>query len=163
MKLGAWLKVGILIKVNSDLGKQGRQYVPLSSLYYLDVYGGIILWPQSLLLTPSSTKEPPRSRPLNCSFSPWSPNADRVQSLSDSLCSLYQKKSFLTRSRCENCFAKSSKAIQNSPSFRTRTESSSLSLSDKESHSQLLSLQGPFHSPLPQGFRNLTRWVSPEN
>ena len=63
----------------------------------------------------------------------------------------------LTRSRCENCLAKSSKAIQNSPSFRTLTESRSLSRSDNESHSQLRSLQGPFHSPLPQGFLNLTR------
>ena len=68
----------------------------------------------------------------------------------------------LTRSRCENCLAKSSKAIQNSPSLRTRTERSSLSRSDSESHSQLRSLQGPFHSPLPQGFRSLTRWVSPK-
>ena len=61
-----------------------------------------------------------------------------------------------TRSRCENCLAKSSKLIQNSPSFLTRTLSSSLSLSLRESHSQLLSDQGPFHSPRPQGLRSLT-------
>ena len=67
-----------------------------------------------------------------------------------------------TKSRWENCLAKSSKAIQNSPSFRTRTLSNSLSRSDRESHSQERSLQGPFHSPLPQGFRSLTRWVSPK-
>jgi hypothetical protein len=67
----------------------------------------------------------------------------------------------LTRSRCENCFAKSSNAIQNSPSFLTLAERSSLSLSESESHSQLRSLQGPFHSPLPQGLRSLTRCVSP--
>ena len=60
-----------------------------------------------------------------------------------------------TRSRCENCLAKSSNDIQNSPSFLTRTLSNSLSLSDKLSHSQLLSLQGPFHSPRPQGFLKL--------
>ena len=34
-------------------------------------------------------------------------------------------------------------------------------LSDSESHSQDRSLQGPFHSPFPQGLRSLTRWVSP--
>ena len=66
-----------------------------------------------------------------------------------------------TRSRWENCLAKSSKDIQNSPSFLTLTERSSLSLSERESHSQDRSLQGPFHSPLPQGFLSLTRWVSP--
>ena len=60
------------------------------------------------------------------------------------------------------CDAKSSKAIQNSPSFRTLIARSSLSLSDNESHSQDRSLQGPFHSPLPQGFRNLTRCRSPK-
>lgn len=66
-----------------------------------------------------------------------------------------------TRSRWENCLAKSSKAIQNSPSFRTRADKSSLSRSDKLSHSHDLSLHGPFHSPFPQGFLSLTRWVSP--
>ena len=53
------------------------------------------------------------------------------------------------------CLAKSSNAIQNSPSFLTLAERSSLSRSDSESHSQLRSLHGPFHSPLPHGFRNL--------
>ena len=61
-----------------------------------------------------------------------------------------------TRSRCENCLAKSSKLIQNSPSFLTRTLSSSLSRSLRESHSQLRSDHGPFHSPRPQGFLSLT-------
>lgn len=50
---------------------------------------------------------------------------------------------------------------QNSPSLRTRTLSSSLSLCDSPSHSQLLSLQGPVHSPSPHGFLSLTSGVSP--
>lgn len=50
---------------------------------------------------------------------------------------------------------------QNSPSLRTRTLSNSLSLCDSPSHSQLLSLQGPVHSPSPHGFLSLTSGVSP--
>ena len=74
---------------------------------------------------------------------------------------LRQVKKEILQSKIITCDAKSSKAIQNSPSFRTLMARSSLSLSDNESHSQDRSLQGPFHSPLPQGFRNLTRCRSP--
>lgn len=50
---------------------------------------------------------------------------------------------------------------QNSPSLRTRTDKSSLSRSDNESHSQERSDQGPLHSPRPQGFLRRTSGTSP--
>ena len=50
---------------------------------------------------------------------------------------------------------------QNSPSLRTRTDKSSLSRSDSESHSQERSDQGPLHSPRPQGFLRRTSGTSP--
>lgn len=50
---------------------------------------------------------------------------------------------------------------QNSPSFVTLTLNNSLSLLDKPSHSQDLSLHGPVHSPLANGFLKRTSGVSP--
>ena len=52
-------------------------------------------------------------------------------------------------------------SYQNSPSLRTRMLSNSLSRSERESHSQERSDQGPPHSPRPHGLRSRTRGVSP--
>lgn len=59
----------------------------------------------------------------------------------------------LQQSKFANCAIKSSKHIQNSPSSLIRNSIFSRCSWSTCSHSELLSLQSPFHSVSPQGFR----------